>query len=99
MSWSEFKKVLGEAGKEAVDSYPFVSVITDWLYKEDDDALEAIAEYVAGATPKLLEKMDRYLLQTTVNEPNSEKRQRLVVFYACFKHQEARKTGRFSARW
>ncbi|MGW4020660.1 hypothetical protein [Streptomyces sp. NPDC005009] len=99
MSWSEFKKVLGEAAGEMAVSYPFVSVITEWRYKEDDEALDAIAEYVAGATPTGLEKMDKYLREATVNEHSSEQRQRLVVFYACFKHLEAQKTGRFSARW
>lgn len=57
MSWSE-----------VVVSYPFVSAITEWLNKEDGDALDAIAEYVAAATPTVLEKMDRHLRDTTVNE-------------------------------
>ncbi|MEW2633763.1 hypothetical protein AB0903_19410 [Streptomyces sp. NPDC048389] len=99
MSWSEFKKALGEAASETVVSYPFVSTITEWMHMEDDEALDAIAEYVAGATPSVLQKMDKHLRETTVNEYKREQRQRLVVFYACFKYLEARKTGSFSARW
>jgi hypothetical protein len=99
MSWSEFKKVLGEAASETVVSYPFVSAITEWMQMEDDEALDAVAEYVAGATPSVLQKMDKYLQETTVNEYKREQRQRLVVLYACFKYLEARKTGSFAARW
>ncbi|KOT35834.1 hypothetical protein ADK41_24295 [Streptomyces caelestis] len=80
-------------------SYPFVSAVTEWLHMADGDALDAIAEYVAGATPTVLEKMDRHLRETTVNEYKNEQRNRLVVLYACFKYLEAQKTGRFSARW
>lgn len=88
MSW--FTDLISGAG-EFLKGASLSKIVSSWLEKDDNSALNDIEEFVRSAPSELIDEMDAFLLQYATYQLSIEKRERLIKFYSFFKIIEYRR--------